>query len=385
MRHRGTRAVAAALGDQRPLRRDDQRPWCRGLPDGDAATACELGVGRERRARAARERRPVAPSLAAMRERGRQALLVSAPVERALPQRLQRLQRRCAASAAVPGGQGTARCCSSPTSATTPSAEAEVAAQPTSARSSPGTCSAQSRGAAALPRAGDGGRPPRLRRERPHGRAARASARAARDSWELVPAGASWRRCARSRTRGARAHPRRRRARRRRARGACSRTGLAGRSERDVAIELELRDAQARRRGPSFPSIVAAGAHAALPTPSRAMRRSRRPARHDRLGRAARWLLLGLHPHLRQRRALPSEAREIYELVLCAQQAGLAALRAGTERQGGRRRRARGDRGAPATASTSATASATASAWRSTRAPASRAPRASSRCAPGTS
>jgi Xaa-Pro aminopeptidase len=41
--------------------------------------------------------------------------------------------------------------------------------------------------------------------------------------------------------------------------------GLVGRSERDVALELEL---QMRRRGaqaPSFPPIVAAGAHAALP------------------------------------------------------------------------------------------------------------------------
>jgi Xaa-Pro aminopeptidase len=41
--------------------------------------------------------------------------------------------------------------------------------------------------------------------------------------------------------------------------------GLLGRSERDVAIELELRMRRLGAQAPSFPSIVAAGEHGALP------------------------------------------------------------------------------------------------------------------------
>jgi Xaa-Pro aminopeptidase len=41
--------------------------------------------------------------------------------------------------------------------------------------------------------------------------------------------------------------------------------GVVGRSERDVAIELELRMRRLGAEGASFPSIVAAGAHGALP------------------------------------------------------------------------------------------------------------------------
>ena len=41
--------------------------------------------------------------------------------------------------------------------------------------------------------------------------------------------------------------------------------GVVGRSERDVAIELELRMRRLGAEGASFPSIVASGAHGALP------------------------------------------------------------------------------------------------------------------------
>jgi Xaa-Pro aminopeptidase len=41
--------------------------------------------------------------------------------------------------------------------------------------------------------------------------------------------------------------------------------GLVGRSERDVAIDLELRMRRLGAEAASFPSIVAAGAHGALP------------------------------------------------------------------------------------------------------------------------
>ncbi len=106
--------------------------------------------------------------------------------------------------------------------------------------------------------------------------------------------------------------------------------GLAGRTERAVAIELELRMRRLGATGPSFPSIVAAGPHSALPHAE--PREAQIPrdtlvtidwgALHDGYcSDCTRTYATGEH--------LPAGAREIYELVLAAQLAGLAAVRAG--------------------------------------------------------
>jgi Xaa-Pro aminopeptidase len=105
--------------------------------------------------------------------------------------------------------------------------------------------------------------------------------------------------------------------------------GLAGRTERDVAIDLEL---AMRRLGaePSFPSIVASGAHGALP---HAEARAERIARdvlvtidwgalHDGYcSDCTRTYATG--------EGISARAREVYELVRSAQAQGLAAVRAG--------------------------------------------------------
>ena len=106
--------------------------------------------------------------------------------------------------------------------------------------------------------------------------------------------------------------------------------GLAGRTEREVAIELELRMRRLGAEAPSFPSIVAAGAHAALP------HAEPRPAEiaADVLV-TIDWgaLLDGYCSDCTRTYAtserIPAEAREVYELVLEAQQRGLDALRPG--------------------------------------------------------
>ena len=80
---------------------------------------------------------------------------------------------------------------------------------------------------------------------------------------------------------------------------------------------------------PAFDSIVAAGPHGALPhAQPRDVEVGARGAGRDRLGRRGRRLLLGLHAHGRGRRT-DDEAREVYELVLAAQLAGVDAVHAG--------------------------------------------------------
>ena len=106
--------------------------------------------------------------------------------------------------------------------------------------------------------------------------------------------------------------------------------GLAGRSERAVAIDLELRMRRLGAVGPSFPSIVAAGPHAALP---HAEPRDEPIPRDTFVTIDWGALLDGYCSDCTRTYAtgenLPAGAREVYELVLAAQLAGLAAVRPG--------------------------------------------------------
>jgi Xaa-Pro aminopeptidase len=106
--------------------------------------------------------------------------------------------------------------------------------------------------------------------------------------------------------------------------------GLAGRTERAVAIELELRMRRLGATGPSFPSIVAAGPHSALP---HAEPRDAQIPRDTLVTIDWGALLDGYCSDCTRTYAtgehLPDEARAVYELVLAAQLAGLAAVRAG--------------------------------------------------------
>ena len=106
--------------------------------------------------------------------------------------------------------------------------------------------------------------------------------------------------------------------------------GLVGRSEREVAIELELHMRRLGAEAPSFSSIVAAGAHAALPHAE--PRADTIPA--DVLV-TIDWgaLLDGYCSDCTRTYAtgerVSEQAREVYELVLAAQELGLQAVRAG--------------------------------------------------------
>jgi Xaa-Pro aminopeptidase len=106
--------------------------------------------------------------------------------------------------------------------------------------------------------------------------------------------------------------------------------GVVGRSEREVAIELELRMRRLGAEAPSFPSIVAFGPHAALPhaqpreapIPPEVLLTIDWGALHDGYcSDCTRTFATG--------EAIGDEAREIYALVLRAQEQGLAAVKAG--------------------------------------------------------
>jgi Xaa-Pro aminopeptidase len=106
--------------------------------------------------------------------------------------------------------------------------------------------------------------------------------------------------------------------------------GLAGRTEREVAIDLELKMRRLGAVGPSFPSIVAAGPNGALPHAEP----REEPIPRDTLV-TIDWgaLLEGYCSDCTRTYAtgerLPEGAREVYELVLAAQLAALAAVRSG--------------------------------------------------------
>jgi Xaa-Pro aminopeptidase len=106
-------------------------------------------------------------------------------------------------------------------------------------------------------------------------------------------------------------------------------TGLAGRTEREVAIALSRFMEDHGAEAPSFPPIVASGAHGALPhavprdaeIPSGTLVVIDMGARVDGYcSDCTRTLATG---------PLDDAAREIYELVLSAQETALAAVRAG--------------------------------------------------------
>ncbi len=106
--------------------------------------------------------------------------------------------------------------------------------------------------------------------------------------------------------------------------------GLVGRAERDVAIDLELRMRRLGAEAPSFPSIVAAGMHGALP---HAVPRDE-PIAPDVLvtidwGAQLEGYCSDCTRTYATGEGISAQAREVYELVLAAQLGGLSAVRAG--------------------------------------------------------
>jgi Xaa-Pro aminopeptidase len=107
-------------------------------------------------------------------------------------------------------------------------------------------------------------------------------------------------------------------------------TGLAGRTEAAIALDLETRMRALGAEQPSFPSIVAAGAHGALPhaqprdieIPRDVLVTIDWGALHEGYcSDCTRTYATG--------EGVSAQARDVYELVLAAQLAGLDALRAG--------------------------------------------------------
>jgi len=105
--------------------------------------------------------------------------------------------------------------------------------------------------------------------------------------------------------------------------------GLAGRTERDVAVGAEARMRELGAEGPSFPSIVAAGPNGALPHAEPGDREIGR----DELVTIDMGAIVDGYSSDCTRTLVDGEmsarGREIYDLVLAAQLAGLAAIAVG--------------------------------------------------------
>jgi Xaa-Pro aminopeptidase len=106
--------------------------------------------------------------------------------------------------------------------------------------------------------------------------------------------------------------------------------GLAGHTERDVAIELELRMRRLGAEAPSFPSIVAAGAHGALP---HAEPRGQTISSDELVtidwGAQHEGYCSDCTRTYATGEGISAQARAVYELVLSAQLKALAAVQAG--------------------------------------------------------
>jgi Xaa-Pro aminopeptidase len=106
--------------------------------------------------------------------------------------------------------------------------------------------------------------------------------------------------------------------------------GVVGRSEREVAIELELRMRRLGAEAASFPSIVAWGPHAALPhAQPREVAIPRNVLLTIDWGALNEGYCSDCTRTFATGEALGDEAREVYALVLRAQEQGLAAVKAG--------------------------------------------------------
>jgi Xaa-Pro aminopeptidase len=108
-------------------------------------------------------------------------------------------------------------------------------------------------------------------------------------------------------------------------------SGLAGRTERQVAVELVRHMEDLGAEGPSFPPIVASGAHGALP---HAVPRDVEIPRDTLVVIDMGAIVDGYCSDCTRTLAsgsLPDEALEVYELVLRAQAEAVAATTAGAE------------------------------------------------------
>ena len=153
--------------------------------------------------------------------------------------------------------------------------------------------------------------------------------------------------------------------------------GVVGRTERDVAVDLEMRMRRLGAEAPSFPSIVAAGAHGALPHAEPRDEPIARDvlvtfdwgARHEGYcSDCTRTYATG--------EGISEEAREIYALVLAAQETRPRGGARPADRPRGGRGGTRSDRGRRAGRALRPRPRPRRRAWTSTRPPVCREPKA---------